>query len=102
MGDGFWVEMAKVRQEELLREAEERRTARALRRFRRGKGDDEGPVEPEGVKVRWGLEGDERVVAELLELNGMPRWISFEERFVVAEKGGKVLGAVRYRPSRSA
>jgi N-acetylglutamate synthase-like GNAT family acetyltransferase len=27
----------------------------------------------------------------------MPRWISFEERFVVAEKGGKVLGAVRYR-----
>jgi hypothetical protein len=97
MGDGFWVEMAKVRQEELLREAEERRTARALRRFRRGKGDDEGLVEPEGVKVRWGLEGDERAVAELLELNGMPRWISFEERFVVAEKGGKVLCAVRYR-----
>ena len=96
MGDPFWVEMAKVRQEELLREAEERRTARALRRFRRGKGD-EGPVEPEGVEVRWGLEGDERAVAELLELNGMPRWISFEERFVVAERDGKVLGAVRYR-----
>jgi predicted N-acetyltransferase YhbS len=27
----------------------------------------------------------------------MPRWISFEERFVVVEKDGKVLGAVRYR-----
>jgi hypothetical protein len=97
MGDPFWVEMAKVRQEELLREAEERRTARALRRFRRGKGDDEGPVEPEGVKVRWGLVGDKPAVADLLELNGMPRWISVEERFVVAERGGKILGAVRYK-----
>ncbi len=27
----------------------------------------------------------------------MPRWVSFEERFVVARKDGKVLGAVRYR-----
>jgi predicted N-acetyltransferase YhbS len=26
----------------------------------------------------------------------MPRWISFEERFVVAQKDGRVLGAVRY------
>jgi hypothetical protein len=97
MGDPFGIEMARVRQEELLREAEERRVARAVRRFRRGKGDDEGPVELEGVNVRWGLVGDERAVAELLELNGMPRWISFEERFVVAEKDGKIVGAVRYR-----
>ena len=99
MGDPFGLEMAKVRQEELLREAEERRIARALRRFRRGvkEGRSEGPAEPEGVEVRWGLAGDERAVADLLELNGMPRWISFEERFVVAEKDGKVLGAVRYR-----
>ena len=97
MGDPFWLEMAKVRQEELLREAEERRTARALRKFRRGKGDDEGPVEAKGVKVRWGLVGDEPAVAELLELNGMPRWISFDERFVVVEEDGKILGAVRYR-----
>jgi hypothetical protein len=98
MGDPFWVEMAKVRQEELLREAEERRTARALRRFRRdGKGRHEEGVESEGVKVRWGLVGDEPAVADLLELNGIPRWISVEERFVVAERGGKILGAVRYR-----
>ena len=41
--------------------------------------------------------GDEEAVADLLELNGMPRWISFEERFLVAQKDGKVLGAVRYR-----
>src|SRR5918993_5222770 len=97
MGDPFGLEMAKVRQDELLREAEERRIARALRRFRRGEGDDEGPVEREGVEVRWGLAGDEGAVADLLELNGMPRWISFEERFLVAQKDGKVLGAVRYR-----
>jgi predicted N-acetyltransferase YhbS len=97
MGDPFGLEMAKVRQEELLREAEERRVARALRRFRRGKGNDEGLAERERVEVRWGLAGDERAVAELLELNGMPRWISFEERFIVARKDGKVLGAVCYR-----
>ena len=97
MVDPFGLGMAKVRQEELLREAEERRVARALRRFRRGKGDDEGLAERERVEVRWGLAGDERAVAELLEFNGMPRWISFEERFVVAQKDGKVLGAVRYR-----
>jgi hypothetical protein len=95
MGDPFGIEMAKVRQEELLREADRRRMARSLRKFRRGEGDEEGPLE--GVKVRWGLVGDEPAVADLLQLNGMPRWISFEERFVVVEKDGKVLGAVRYR-----
>ena len=47
--------------------------------------------------VRWGLSGDEGAVAELLELNGLPRWISFEERFVVVEEDGEILGAVRYR-----
>jgi hypothetical protein len=97
MGDPFGLEAAKVRQEELLREAEERRIGRALRRFRRGKGRREEPVELGGVGVGWGLAQDEPAVADLLELNGMPRWVSFEERFVVAKKDGKVLGAVRYR-----
>src|ERR687898_1939236 len=99
MGDLFGIEMAKARREELLREAEGRRIARALRSFRRGgvKGRSKELAEPEGVKVRWGLARDEDAVAELLELNSMPRWISFEDRFVVAEKDGKVLGAVRYR-----
>ena len=36
-------------------------------------------------------------VADLLELNGIPRWVAFEERFIVAQKDGKVLGAVRYQ-----
>jgi hypothetical protein len=44
-----------------------------------------------------GLLEDEAKVAELLELNGMPRWVAFEERFIVAEREGEVLAAVRYR-----
>ena len=99
MGDPFGIELARERHRELLREAEERRTAGALRKARRGAGEDGrgGSMEPEGVEVRWGLAEDEPAVAELLELNGMPRWVSFEERFVVAQRDGKVLGAVRYR-----
>ncbi|HEX5848742.1 MAG TPA: GNAT family N-acetyltransferase [Rubrobacter sp.] len=97
MGDPFGLEMAKIRQAELLREAEGRRIARALKRFRGGDVARLGSVGTEGIGVRWGLAGDELAVAELLELNGMPRWISFEERFVVAEEDGRVLGAVRYR-----
>ena len=37
----------------------------------------------EEIEVRWGLPGDEGGIAELLELNGMPRWVAFEERFIV-------------------
>lgn len=96
MGDPFGFQIARERQRELLREAEERRISRALRRSRRG-ADRDDEVEEEGVEVGWGLAGDERMVADLLELNGIPRWISFEERFVVARKDGRVLGAVRYR-----
>jgi hypothetical protein len=51
----------------------------------------------EKVRVRWGLAEDEPAVADLLQLNGMPQWVAFEERFIVAERGGKVLGALRYR-----
>ena len=52
---------------------------------------------PGTIEVRWNLPADETAVAELLELNGMPRWVAFEERFIVAEDDGKVLGALRYR-----
>src|SRR5918998_6400238 len=51
----------------------------------------------EEVRVRWGLAEDEPAVADLLQLNGMPRWVAFEERFIVAERGGEKLGALRYR-----
>jgi len=99
VGDPFDLERARERREELLREAEERRIAGALRKARRnvGEGWHGGPRGLEGVDVRWGLAEEESAVADLLELNGMPRWIAFEERFVVAEKDGKVLGALRYR-----
>ena len=49
------------------------------------------------VRVRWGLSEDEIWVAKLLELNGMPRWVAFEERFIVAEEGGKLVAAMRFR-----
>lgn len=50
-----------------------------------------------GILVRWGLPEDEDAIAELMELNGMCRALAFEERFIVAEKGGKPLAALRYR-----
>lgn len=51
----------------------------------------------EGVEVRWGLSRDRAEIAQLLELNGVPRWVAFEERFVVAEVKGEILAALRYR-----
>lgn len=99
MGDPFGLEAATERQKDLLREAEERRISSSLRSSRRGAGAErrDESVEPEGVEVRWGLVEDEPVVADLLELNGVPRWVSFEERFILAQKDCKVLAAVRYR-----
>jgi hypothetical protein len=57
-----------------------------------------GPeVSEENIKVRWGSEEDEIRIAELMELNGLRRELAFEEQFIVVEKGGKVLAALRYR-----
>jgi hypothetical protein len=49
------------------------------------------------IRVRWGLSEDEIGVSKLLEVNGMPRWVAFEERFIVAEREGEILAALRYR-----
>jgi len=92
VGNPLDLELARERREELLREAAGRRLALALREDRRD--DEEGLG---GVVVRWGLAEDEAAVADLLQLNGMPRWVAFEERFIVAERDGRVLGALRYR-----
>jgi len=55
-------------------------------------------VDPQAsIEVRWGLEEDEEGIAELMDLNGMRRALAFEERFLVAERGDKVLAALRYR-----
>jgi hypothetical protein len=91
---GVWEE----RHKELLREAEDRRLARRLREARAEemRGEDYAELLG-GIEVRWGLLEDEPRIAEILELNGMPRWIAFEERYIVAEKGGEILAALRYR-----
>lgn len=94
---GVWEE----RRKELLREAESRRLARGLREARVERRSGEASVGlPEGIEVRWGLLEDEPRVAEILELNGMPRWIAFEERYIVAEKDGEILAAMRYRTEK--
>jgi hypothetical protein len=89
------------RHEELLREAEEGRLARGLRASRRGrigvKSDVKSAGASEGIEVRWGLLEDEAKIADLLQLNGMPRWVAFEERYVVGERNGEILAALRYR-----
>ena len=94
-----WAEFGawEGRHEELLREAERERLARAVRAGVRR----EEPVEvDEGIEVRWGLLKDEAKVADLLQLNGKPRWLAFEERYVVAERDGEILAAVRYRTEK--
>jgi hypothetical protein len=97
-----WMDLglSEEHRKELLREAEHGRLVRTLRRNRRKKAgrvsarsaDLRGPVE-----ARWGLASDEVAVADLLQLNGGPRWVAFEERFIVAEGERGILGALRYR-----
>ncbi|MDP9480884.1 MAG: hypothetical protein M3R38_35340 [Actinomycetota bacterium] len=83
------------RRRSLLRMDQEQALAREAARIRAAfAAAEEGS---QAIEVRWGLAADAARIAELLELNGMPRWVAFEERFVVAERDGKVLGALRYR-----
>lgn len=97
MNSFYSLMVARERQGELLREAEDGRMARRLRRV--GKEREDGRVlsSAAAFRVRWGLAEDEVQIAELLELNGMPRWEAFEERFLVAEKDGRLYGALSYR-----
>ena len=93
-GFGVWEE----RHKELIREAEHRRLVRGLREARKESRSGENYLKlPGAIEVRWGLLEDEPGIAKLLELNGMPRWIAFEERHIVAEKEGEILAALRYR-----
>ncbi len=88
---GVWRE----RRDEFAREAAERRLAKEARR---GMSAARSAKEQGISEVRWGTGADEPALAQLLELNGMPRWVAFEERFVVAEgAGGRLLAAMRYR-----
>src|SRR5918998_5574204 len=97
MGTWAEIEVWRRRREELIREAQDRALAREARKVREAFAPvEERPGVPAGMTVRWGLAEDEAAVADLLQLNGMPRWVAFEERFIVAEKRGKLVGAVRY------
>lgn len=49
------------------------------------------------IQTRWGLSEDEPRIGELLDLNGVPRWPTIGEQFVVAEEDGKVLALMGYR-----
>lgn len=83
------------RRKELLREAQERQLAREARKAREIFAHSKARAPK--VQVRWGLPEDEAKIAELLELNGVPRWVAFEERFIVGEHEDRLLAAVRYR-----
>nr|MDP9475848.1 hypothetical protein [Actinomycetota bacterium] len=47
--------------------------------------------------VRRASSGDEAALRDLLDLDGMPRWLAAEERFLVLERGGDLLAALEYR-----
>jgi hypothetical protein len=91
------------RHKDLIREASQRRVAREVLRARKGRGHaDESETRRASARkypvARLGNAADAPQIAVLLELNGMPRWVAFEEQFIVAEeKDGRLAAAVRFR-----
>ncbi len=87
--------------QELLQEASQERLAQELRRGRKSStvglptSDATAPVK-KYPEVRPGLVKDAHRIAELLELNGIPRWVAFEERFIIAEDEGRLAAVLRY------
>lgn len=93
------------RHQELLREAGREHLAREFRRARRARAGESGPSgspTAEGLartdaEVRRGLVEDAPRIAELLKSNGMPHWIAYEERFIVAYEDGVLVAALRFQ-----
>lgn len=89
------------RRGELLREASQQRLVREAQRARKGRPrPEESQRRTPGRKhpvVRLGLARDAPRIAVLLELNGMPRWVAYEERFILAEEEGQLMAAARFR-----
>jgi hypothetical protein len=90
------------RRQELLWEASQRRLVTELRHARKAR--KEQPPTRDALaparkrtEVRPGLAEDAPRIAELLELNGMPRWVAFEERFVLAEEAEELVAVLRFR-----
>ena len=85
-----------------MREASQARLARELRRARKAGAEDLRASDADAsartrTDGRPGLAEDAPRIAELLELHGAPRWVAFEERFIVAEKAGELLAVLRFR-----
>lgn len=99
----FWLGFLGERHAELLREASQERMARGSRRMRKeARGVmDRTPraTEPADARtvVRLGTALDAPRIADLLQLNGMPRWVAFEERFIIVEENGTLAAAMRFR-----
>ena len=96
---GWWFT---GRHQELLREANEERLARELRRARKTSAEglpmsDATAPAKKCPEVRLGLAKDAPRIAELLELNEIPRWVAFEERFIIAENDGRLVAILRFR-----
>lgn len=87
--------LARARREELLHEAGQKRLAGA------GRSPEEikpaADFEESHVEVRRGSAEDMLRISDFLEFNGIPRWVAFEERFIVAEEGGRLVAAMRFR-----
>ena len=83
---------------DLIREADQERLARELRHAQKtparrpatSRADAPAGRSP---SVRRGTPRD----ARLLELNGMPRWVAFEERFIIVDEGEALTAAIRFR-----
>lgn len=94
MGGVGYFELARARCEELLREARQKWLVKEVSEAH----EDRGAGEPgrETIRVRWSLATDDIRIADLLHLNGVPRWIAFDQSFIVAEHSTHILAAVRY------
>ncbi len=98
LGD-FWFA---GRLRELIREADQERLARELHHAQKtpaGRPTTSRADAPAGRRpsVRRGSPRDAPRIARLLELNGMPRWVAFEERFIIVEEGEALTAAIRFR-----
>ncbi|MDQ3317592.1 MAG: hypothetical protein M3522_09720 [Actinomycetota bacterium] len=90
---------------ELIREADHERLARELHHAQKTPAGGPATSREDASAgrcpcVRRGTPRDAPRIARLLELNGMPRWVAFEERFVIAEEGVALTAAIRFRQER--
>lgn len=96
--------LARARRQELLKEAGWRGLARNPHPSRKQKPDagrspaeDKFAFEERRIEVRRSSAEDTPRISDFLEFNGIPRWVAFEERFIVAEESGRLVAAVRFR-----